>query len=188
MGGAEGRGGEWQGLINNAIARKTYSGVSRTVCGKQAGRPPSQHHSNSPDFNQVPKKNPLDVTRQRSRLTFYTFHGSSSSFSTPLNPLLCFPWRAAPRGCDDSWNINISSLEVCLQLIILIIEYSNYLNLSLLFFSPNELKPCVTGYKHSGHSLKKKKSFVKLFAHLAHGAIHLSMAGEQYVELHLGVE
>ncbi len=32
------------------------------------------------------------------------------------------------------------------------------------------------------------QNFVKLFAHLAHGVIHLCMAGEQYVELNLDVE
>lgn len=34
----------------------------------------------------------------------------------------------------------------------------------------------------------REQNSVKLFANLAHGAIHLCMAGEQYVELNSGVE
>lgn len=65
------------------------------------------------------------------------------------------------------------------------------LSISQLAILPNEEEPCVTDYKYSAgwqRSVKrgdKEQNFVKLFAHLAYGVIHLCMAGEPCVELNL---
>lgn len=67
----------------------------------------------------------------------YTAREASPS-PNPLTPLLCYPSITAPQGCHDSCNIKIPPLGICLRLITLIIEYSNYPSLVLLFFLMEE--------------------------------------------------